>query len=537
MSRARVRPSVGFYKSYNFALALALLAGAGCRHAGGPGGPTDLPAFCAGPAPAARWQSVHVGRGGDGRLIYPRDAQGNRIVDFSYAGYRHGEVAPPRMPAVAHLGPAEGDNTSRIQAALDAIGARGDRGALVLAPGRYEIAGTLRVNRSGVVLRGAGDGEDPRRATILVATGDVPHQRTVVVLGSGKDGWSEVGPRHTITTWLVPVGAQTFAVDDTSTFVPGDAIVVHHPSTAAWISAVEGGGTGQDPPWSPGSMDIRYHRRVAAVAGNTLTLDAPVFNHLDRALAPAYVVKVAAQHASEVGVEDLRVDIATRGGEDEDHAWTAIGLVGAHDAWVRGVTALHFGYAGVRVSWSVRVTIADTRALDPVAIRTGGRMYNISVDHGGQLVLVQGCATRGGRHALVSNGGSTASGIVYHRCRMAHGDHVEAGHRRWVQAVLYDNVVETASDATYILLGNRGDWGTAHGWAAVHSVIWGFNRQMIVQKPPTAQNYAVSTAGTRRAPRFPGPDGSIEIGGPGLWPASLYEAQLCERLRARAARP
>jgi hypothetical protein len=42
---------------------------------------------------------------------------------------------------------------------------------------------------------------------------------------------------------------------------------------------------------------------------------------------------------------------------------------------------------------------------------------------------------------------------------------------------------------------------------------------------------AVSEAGTRRNPIFPGPDGSIEIKGPNLVPASLYEAQFCERMR------
>jgi hypothetical protein len=195
------------------------------------------------------------------------------------------------------------------------------------------------------------------------------------------------------------------------------------------------------------------------------------------------------------------------------------------------VTALHWGYSGVRLQWSVRITLDRVRANDPVAVRTGGRMYNIAPDHGAQLILVRDCEVANGRHGLVSNGNTVASGIVYHRCKLTRGDDVEAGHKRWVQAVLYDNVSELVSAGTYILLGNRGDWGTQHGWAAVHSVIWNFNRQMIVQKPPTGQNYAVSEAGTRRDPIFAGPDGSIEIKGPGLTPASLYEAQFCERLR------
>jgi hypothetical protein len=514
---------------------------AGSGGSGGAGGnPAALPAFCKSyppPAVAGQWRSAHVGYQ-DGKLVYVADAGKNRIPDFSYAGYRYGEEAPPQVPEVARLQATAGDNTARIQQALDMVGARmpdarGIRGALVLAPGRYEIAGTLKVDKSGVVLRGSGEGEDPASATILFATGEVPHQRTVVVLGSGAGSWPEAGGRTSITTPFVQVGSRSFDLESATGLAVGDNIVVHHPSTAAWIQAVEGGGTGKDPPWAPGSMDIRFNRRITAITGTTVTVDAPVFNHLDRALSQSYVAKLTANFATHVGLENLRVDVQTAGGEDENHAWSTVGFVGAQDAWARDVTTLHWGYAGVRLQWSVRVTLDNFKAFDPVAVRTGGRMYNIAPDHGSQLILVRNCQTSNGRHALVSNGNTVASGLVYHRCKMVRGDDVEAGHKRWVQGVLFDNVEETAGNATYILLGNRGDWGTQHGWAAAHSVIWNFNAQMIVQKPPTAQNYAVSERGSRRDPIFAGPDGSFEIKGPGLTPASLYEAQLCERLAAR----
>ena len=480
---------------------------------------------------------MHV-RYENGKLTYPADAQKNRIPDYSYAGYRYGETAIPTVPEVARLEPAPGDNTGRIQQALDMIGARpadpsGIRGALVLAPGRFEIAGTINLRQGGVVLRGSGQGADPARDTILVATGDTPHQRTVVVLGTGS-GWSvaAAGPRSDVTTPFVQVGAMSLELASAAGFAVGDNVVVHHPSTQAWVDAVEGGGTGMDPPWEPGSMDIRYNRIIRGISGNVITLDAPVYNHLDRALSQSFVAKLMPTHVSQVGLENLRVDIQTAGGEDENHAWSAVGIVGAQDSWARDVTALHWGYAGIRLQWSVRITVDRFSALDPVAVRTGGRMYNISPDHGAQLILVRDCRTSNGRHALVSNGNTVASGLVYYRCKMDRGDDVEAGHKRWVQAVLYDNVTEQTFDGTYILLGNRGDWGTQHGWAAAHSVIWNFNKQMIVQRPPTAQNYAVSEAGTRRDPIFAGPDGSIEIKGPGLVPSSLYEAQLCERTRS-----
>jgi hypothetical protein len=113
---------------------------------------------------------------------------------------------------------------------------------------------------------------------------------------------------------------------------------------------------------------------------------------------------------------------------------------------------------------------------------------------------------------------------------MTNGGANEGGHRQWTQAMLYDNVTETASSG--IMLINRGDFGTSHGWGCAHSVIWNFNSRLTAQKPPTAQNYAISPRGQKGGnPPFPGPDGFYELKGPGLAPASLYEAQLCERLR------
>src|SRR5215475_2824433 len=87
--------------------------------------------------------------GPDHRLHYRYDNHGNSIMDFSSAGYRGGGVKLPSVAAAQRLTPVGGDNTARIQAALDTA-----NGAVVLAPGEYQLAGTLCISRSGVVLRG-----------------------------------------------------------------------------------------------------------------------------------------------------------------------------------------------------------------------------------------------------------------------------------------------------------------------------------------------------------------------------------------------
>src|SRR5215475_3581928 len=76
--------------------------------------------------------------GPDHRLHYRYDNHGNSIMDFSSAGYRGGGVKLPTVAVAQRLTPIGGDNTGRIQAALDTA-----NGAVVLAPGEYQIAGTL----------------------------------------------------------------------------------------------------------------------------------------------------------------------------------------------------------------------------------------------------------------------------------------------------------------------------------------------------------------------------------------------------------
>ena len=107
------------------------------------------------------------------QLTYVPDYKGNRILDFSNSGYGGGGVQLPAVQARVAVEPADGDDSARIQAAIDQVSALpqnadGIRGAVLLKRGRYEVGTTLAIRASGVVLRGEGQGED---GTILFATG------------------------------------------------------------------------------------------------------------------------------------------------------------------------------------------------------------------------------------------------------------------------------------------------------------------------------------------------------------------------------
>lgn len=482
----------------------------------------------------------------EGKMNYLRDTEGNRIPDFSHAGYRGGGIELPVLSEEVMINPIAGDNTAHIQAAIDQVSAlaadsNGFRGAVMLAAGRYEIHGTLRIETSGVVLRGSGDGADTMTNTVLIGVGNTPNQRDILIVGGGTTTeWSGrvPGTSNFITTDRVLVGDYQIRIERPDLYAPGDNIVIYHPCTSEWLAAIDGGGAVTEADWSVASQPLVFNRRIVSMEDSTLTLDVPLYNTLDKSLSPSYIYKYdRAGLVTNCGVEDLRIDIETAGGTDEAHAWNAMGFRQAEDCWVTGCTFLHFGLAGAYTATSTRITIEDCRAYDPVAQVTGARMYNFNLLSASSQVLVKDCEASNGRHHYVSNGTSSVSGCVFLNCMSIAAYNASEGHRRWSMGLLYDQLTETSVRSTgTVLLGlyNRGDYGTAHGWSAAHSVAWNCDlggARLVIQKPPTAQNYGINCqAQINTNPPWPGEGGFVEGNGAmAMMPESLYEAQLAAR--------
>jgi hypothetical protein len=542
---------------------------------GNASGQTDTAtgALTVSPAPTQTWTSDWATPDSAGRFSYQSDAEGNRIPDFSHAGYMGGGVELPligsgsgQVPARQTLSPAAGDNLAQIQAAIDAVGAlapdaNGYRGAVLLAKGLYEVSDTIRIPCSGVVLAGEGGASEDATANTVIrrtGTGTAP----VVKIGGQKgasadpyftDQYAAEIPdtRSNITSDVVHVGETSFQVENPSLYHEGDAIIIRHPSTQAWIDAVDqGGATGAGAgflPWQAGNFDLRYHRYITNVdeATKTLTVDAPVFNTLKKSLSQSHVFRYDATGiTTRSAVDNVFIDIETEGPGAENHATNAVELVETENCWVRDTTARRFVCAGIYVGGnSTRATVLRCRAIEPHSAINGARRYNFYAS-GAQLVLFQECYARNGRHSFVTDGaGATTSGIVFLNCVADYSLHTVEGHRHWAQALLYDNVeirhpAYTGIPKT-IALHNRKNQGTvqSHGWSAVNSVIWRGNSggapdavpawTIIAEKPPAAQNYAIGCFGNTTDN---GTGGIIEgTNQTGLNPASLYKAQLKER--------
>ncbi|MDR1585778.1 MAG: hypothetical protein LBS07_06390 [Prevotellaceae bacterium] len=509
----------------------------------------------------SQWQSELVKQNAGGVLTCYADADGYIIPDFSHAGYMGGGIAIPDFPVVKTINPISGDNTAHIQNAIDEVGKRqkdanGFRGALLLNAGKYDVKGTLNVKYDGVVIRGAGNGEDNTQNTIIYALKnetDMP-QRDVILMGNNTRVWgsSQVsGTKTNITDALVPVASRTFNVENASPYSAGDHIIIYHPCTQAWIDAVDKGGVPYPDPSDPANPDERwikdqlpivYNRYITKIEGNSITIDAPVFYTLNKSLSQSYIYKAKWDGTyAQLGIENLRIEIENSGGEDESHAWQAIRFKSVENAWARNCTMKGFGQSGIITEACTRSTFEFCSAIDPVAIVTGERMYNFNTYIYSQLNLFKNCYARNGRHHYISNGTSSTSGNVFLRCTSDAVNSVNEGHRQWTQGMLYDNHKELNLKRDFVLgLYNRVAMGTGHGWAAVHSVLWncdvdGSTGKIGLQKPPTAQNYAIGctaksiTGNPVSASNFT--RGYVEgLNNSGLQPESLYEAQLAARL-------
>ena len=514
------------------------------------------------------WQSKLVSLSETNELVYHKDKDGFVIPDFSYAGYCNANKGIPDVPIVLEIEPKQGDNTKYIQEHIDYLGTLpikedGFRGALLLKEGIFEVYGTIYINDDGILLCGKGSEEDSSKNTIILAKGNSPDKRDVIVMGNPECiKWTdkEEQKQH-VTTPKINVGDVTFEIENADSYEVGDQIMIYHPCSQGWVEAVKYGGVlapkkgEKDNRWTEGLLPIIYNRYITKIRNNEITIDAPVYYTLDNSLSQSYVYKPDMSGTIyNVGLENIRIDIEISGNKyDENHAWQSIRVQSAENGWVRNCVMFHFGQSGIITNYVSRFTIENCKAIDPIGKIEGERGYNFNAYIYSQLILFKDCYARNGRHHYVSNGTTLTSGIVFLRCVSDVAYNANEGHRKWTTGMLYDNLKEInirpvtgwrkyVYHSQFVLgLYNRRNYGTGHGWSAAHSVCWNCNMdkhygKIVIQKPPTAQNYAIGCSakditGMYKITSNYAP-GHIEGKNKnGLIPESLYEAQLNSRIK------
>ena len=488
-------------------------------------------------------ESEWVTTGTTGRLIYVPDAEGDRILDFSDVGYRGRGTAlvPDNVPTQITLSPIAGDNTAHIQAAIDQvsalpISADGYRGAVLLQAGSYNIDSQLEIRASGVVLRGVGReaGDSVLNARNPLTGGTNPNQRPLIrVYGNGSR--SNIGSTRNMIDKVVPAGSRSFRVDSTSGFSVGDTVRIERPSTQAWIDAVGmDNPPNGDPPWTPGSMNVRYDRVITRIEGNRIFVDAPLANSFDQQFGGGTIREYVWSGAIEnIGIENLRGEAEHDFSTDEDHAWEFISIGSsqnsnrAQNVWVRNIAGEHFGDSIVVANpGSKWVTVDNAISENPISQITGSRRY--TYDLSGELGLVTNAQADQGRHDFVNNSTRPAGPNVFHNSIATDARNDAGPHQRWATGTLFDNITV---EGNAINARNRGSFGTSHGWSGANMVVWNSTADSYrIQNPPTAQNWLIGSTGTivEDTTFGPQPSGNYDSHGSAVTvggTTSLYEAQ------------
>jgi len=458
-----------------------------------------------------------------GRLVYTPDEQGNRVPDFSYCGYEQSELPIPTVEAVLVVPHRKGDNTARLQAAIDHVStlipdADGFRGAIQLEAGTYEVSGSLTLHTDGVVLRGAGLQEG---GTTLLGTGQ--DRATLITIGGKND--KQEAEAVEIADSYVPVNSLQLTVKSGS-FKVGDRIIIRRLDSEAWITRLgtaHFGGGNTTLGWKPGNQILCWERTLTAVAGNKLTLDAPLTNALD----PQYGITTVSKltwpgRISRCGVENLHLasTVDPDNAKDENHRWNAVSLENCEHCWVRRLKVSRFAGSAVHALETARhITVEDIISLDPVSEIGGYRRYTFYNE--GQLNLFQRLYAELGYHDFAS-GHLTSGPNAFVQC-LSVGAHSFSGSLgSWANGLLFD-VVQV--DGQALRFANRGQDGQGAGWTAANSVFWQCAASLVeCPQPPTAQNWAFGTWGQYQG------NGSWTESDSHVQPRSLYYAQLNERL-------
>ncbi len=481
-----------------------------------------------------QWSTNYVYYGKGGRLTYTPDDEGNIIPDFSNVGYSYGDETPPEVPVKIEVNPVEGDDGATIQAAIESLYSlspdeNGFRGAVLLKAGTYEISGQITITGSGIVLRGEGQGDD---GTVLIAAGT--NDRTLIVAGGSASISVNSSSKVTVTEDFVPLGRKFVRVSSTAAYSVGDLIAVYRPGTEDWISDIkmdqisdyiDGTPSTQ---WTPSTYSFYFERTITRINGDTLFFRNPLVMALDKNYGGGYVYKVSFNRLEKIGVENLCMKSEYASETDEEHSWTAVQFRNVENGWARDLTSWYFAYACVFVGREAKfISVLDCSCFEPKSIITGERRYSFYCE--GQMNLFKGCQTTEGRHDFVT--GSRVCGPNVFTGGTARTAYNDIGpHHRWAMGSLYD-VIDSDGE---INVQDRDNMGSGHGWAGANQVFWNCKAGSSICQSPwaSAKNYNFGFSGDKDPGyRTDRPDG-VWVGHnqAGLFPESLYEAQLDERL-------
>jgi hypothetical protein len=397
---------------------------------------------------------------------------------------------------------------------------------VLLAPGTFQLAGSLTINTSGVVLRGSGSDQ---RGTVLQATGSP--RRMITIAGTGK--WQMTGTTAVITDSYVPAGARSFHVNNAAGLAVGATVLVNRAVSAAWVKFM-GMNTlvrnGQPQVWLKPGQTFRSDRVITAVQGNQITIDAPLSDSIDAAYLDPSGATVTPYsfngRIAEVGLEHLHVVVPGSATPINQATYELVSIDAAINGWIDDVVGDGF-INGMSVGGAAKWVTIEKMSLLHTAPIDGSSGFPADYSIGGQQILIDRSASTGDHvFSVVTQAMAPGPNVVLNLTAKGVSTNL-APHQRWATGLLLDNI---DSPTGGINLMNRNTAGSGQGWAIGFAVAWnGTASTLLVQQPPGATNWAIGMNGNETK-QGTIPIGTIDSPNQPVAPRSLYLAQLCERL-------
>ena len=482
----------------------------------------------------------------------------NILTDYSFAGYEHGEKGIPDVQGpvfkVTDYGAKADDAISDEDAIRKAVAAAEKAGGgVVLFPvGKFLVfadrftAASIRIGKSGVVIRGAGSGKG---GTVIRAihsgyrVGPYPVPKGTKD-GEGRDDWAkipyififeqlELGKKEAgkaaAVIGAVKRGSFAVPVKSTEGFKVGEWVVLK--AATPKLDAELMCGLQPDPTWTriikDGSSISELHQ-VKEIQGESLILKEPVLVNLGADFeAKIFPVTLIEQ----VGVEDMALQGGWRGAfvhhrsALDDEGWDGIQFKGVANGWVRRCSFLNLN-TGVYLRDSAACSILENRFAGnkghyDVAIRSNCT-FNLTGLTEETTAPQHGAST-----------GNRSAGTVVWRWLMSKASTVDS-HGNGPYATLIDRVdggTMTRSGGPAPSFPNHLRW----------MVFWNFFYDSDDEQPINFWNYEKGKEAKFVKPLFVGLHGkpvklkedSVEANecpGAAVTPESLYEAQLKLRL-------
>ena len=445
-------------------------------------------------------------------------------MDYSYCGYHRSEQPIPSARVATYVQPSGQDDAQTLQAAIDWVCSQkpdketGLRGAILLGEGTFTISEPLRIRTSGVILRGCG-----RDKTILRKTG---YDRGALIY---IEGTHDIVTKDTFEVSDVKAGAITLPIASNTQLSANSRIIIHRPSTAAWIASLDclsfGGGKRMGYwAWHPGDIDLQWNRQIMAVNGSDITIDAPITTTIENRWGGAQAIVY--EHKGlihECGVENMTLesDYNRALPMDENHCWDGVYVADAEDCWVRMVNFRHFAGSAVVLQKSAQqITVEDCQSLQPISEIGGFRRRTFLTF--GQKTLFQRCYSEHGINDFAV--GHTAAGPnAFVQCDSYESFGPSGAISSWAPGILFDIVNIDGND---IVFKNWELEKFGAGWSTANSTMWQSTASgLFCYSPDTLnRNYSRGCWGQVMG------NGEYTEMNEHVKPYSLYAAQLEKRL-------